>query len=461
MRVDVVLAITLDRDSDKPLFEQLCQGVRRRAIEGELKAGTRLPPSRSLAIELGISRSTVVMAYEQLVAEGYLSSVQGSGYTLTDIGGVELASQVPKLRPVEAVQRERPVRITQADMQLFPHKQWAARLAKICRSAPQRLLQGGEVFGDLGLRRAVADHLAQWRGFEVSPERVIICAGASDALELSVRTLCRLGDCIALEEPGYLPLRSLIEALGMQRCAAPIDEQGAQLPPPQAKLAVLTPSHQYPLGGAMSPQRRLQFIAWAQRQRCWLIEDDYDSEFRYAGRPIPALASLDAQRTLYIGSFSKVFASHLRLGYLVVPQSLCERFAQSLQVFAPKASYLPQPVLADYIDSGDFYRHLRRVRRAYDLRRQYLLEQLQTRFTVFGEVIDHRAGMQLVFTLFALSDAQVARAMGERGFEIAALSSFYAGSARQSGLVIGFSGIDSRVMAQLLDALYEVLTQLV
>ncbi len=457
------LAFSIDRQLPTPVFEQICQAIRSHAASGGLAKGTKLPPTRAFATELGVSRSTVVSAYEQLVAEGYLQSVQGSGYTACSIGSVELNKVTPPaiMRPVEVNQTPvRPFQAGQPDMRLFPHKQWAKAVSRVCRTMPESMLMGGTVQGNAALRMAVVDHVSEWRGIKAAPHQIFITAGSGDALEICIKTLTRSGATIGLENPGYLPLRSFVKDLGLRPTYLDIGPQGASLPDPscKAKLVVLTPSHQYPLGGAMSPNRRLEFIQWAKAKSSWIIEDDYDSEFRYSGRPIPAMAGFDQlSRTIYVGSFSKIFSNSLRLGYLIVPEVLIDQFRSTLARTGVKASYMPQQALAEFINTGEFYRHLRRMRRIYGERRKYLIDCLASDFAQFGSFEDHHAGMQVVFHLRSdISDTRVAKRAGALGLTVSPLSGYAGGPPNYNGLLLGFCGFSKDEMEAALGGLKSV-----
>ena len=253
-------------------------------------------------------------------------------------------------------------------------------------------------------------------------------------------------DHIGLEDPGYPQIRHFVSSLGMRPLWLDVGPEGAALPPPGSSespsLVVLTPTQQYPLGGAMTPGRRMEFLRWADRADAWLIEDDYDSEFRYAGRPIPALASFgENARTIYAGSFSKIFSNNLRLGYLVVPGVLNEQFGQTLRRYGGKASIMPQRALATFFEDGEFYRHLRRVRRVYAERRRVLIDLLRASLGPDARIDDPQAGMQFVLKLPGHCDDQaLSRAAGERGLSVSALSSYYASERPRKGLVLGFCG---------------------
>ncbi|GAA6209369.1 PLP-dependent aminotransferase family protein [Cognatishimia sp. WU-CL00825] len=458
------LTFAVDRASKTPVFEQICMAVRRHVQSGPLLAGQKLPPTRSLAIELGVSRTTVVTAYDQLVAEGYILGRPGAGYEICDTGALELGGTLAKplitTSPAMATTNPAaPFRAGEPDMRLFPHRAWGRTVARVFRSAPVQLGSDDSLIGHQGLRRAIADHIAEWRGVEAHCDQVIVTAGASDALELCLRCLAQAGDTIAVEDPGYRPLKHFIADRGLTLGFMATDTQGAILPKVKAKAAILTPSHQYPLGGTMSLQRRQSFLSWAQRQGSWLIEDDYDSEFRFAGRPIPALAGFDGlQRSIYIGSFSKIFSNELRMGYVVVPKSLQARFVTTLRRFGRKASQMPQAPLADFMQSGEFYRHLRRVRRIYGKRRAFLLGALQDRFQDVGWFTDHHAGMQIAFHLnIDLPDTNVMSAGRKAGLDIEALSGFCSGPAKCNGILLGYCGFDEQELDKALGTLRQVI----
>lgn len=453
-------AFAIDRGSATPVFEQICTNLRDKVMAGTLATGNKLPPTRAFATELGVSRSTVVTAYEQLVAEGYLQSLQGSGYRVCARQGVELgtpAARIGRYFPPEEAHLVRPFETSQPDMRLFPHRQWAKTVARVCRATPEALLTGSGAFGSFDLREAIRNHVAEWRGIDASPHQVIVSAGSTDALEICIRTLARFGDPVGLEDPGYQPLHRICVAQGLRPALMPIDDQGATLPRgrPAPRLVVLTPSHQFPLGGAMSPNRRLSFIRWARAADGWILEDDYDSEFRYAGRPIPAMAGFDRlDRTIYVGSFSKIFSNTLRLGYVIVPDNLIDTFRKTLRQFGVRASHMPQQALADFISSGEFYRHLRRMRRIYGDRRRFLLERLARDFSDIGASIDHQAGMQIAFHLKnGHRDTDIAKCADRAGLAVSALSGYGSAAADHNGLVLGFCATTEEEMSDALSQL--------
>lgn len=456
----ISLSLPLDRDSATPIFEQIAAGLRRRIMAGDIAANTQLPPTRSFAEQLGVSRSTIVTAYDQLVAEGYIQGRAGAGFMVENMGDVSLPSSVPTPKLVETPrQQSRPFRPGEPDMRLFPHRAWGKAVSRICRRSPEVLLGTAPRFGLPALRAAIAQHVADWRGLDVDPAQIIVTAGAADGVEMSLRAICRHGDVAALEDPGYRPLREFVTAQGLTPEFLSVEEGGTTLPQ-RAKVAILTPSQQYPLGGSMSPQRRHDFLRWAAEQDAWVIEDDYDSEFRFAGSPIPALAGLDNSRTVYVGSFSKIFSNTLRIGYAIVPASLLDTFAAVQRRFGARASLMPQAPLAEFMQSGEFYRHLRRVRRTYGQRRQFLIEALRTDFGDVGHFTDHQAGMQVALHLRdAFNDQQIVQRAEAQNLEVEALSAFCQAGADYNGLLLGFCAFDEAEMSEGLARLRGVFNQ--
>jgi GntR family transcriptional regulator/MocR family aminotransferase len=465
------LSISLDKHARKPIYMQICDVVRQRIIEGRLAPGSSLPSSRNYAIELGVSRTSIVSAFEQLKAEGYLKARQGSGYFVTPIGNLDKVGKFHVKNtsdsPSDSWETSAPIKQTGAgDMRLFPYRQWAQCVTRVARESPESLLQAVDPFGDHKLRESIAQYLFDWRGIELSPKQILITAGSIDALEICVRTLIRDGDLIGLENPGYRPLRNFVQQEGFSPTWLSVDQNGARIPKPNTKtrppkMVVLTPSHQFPLGGAMSPERRANFINWAEKSNSWIIEDDYDSEFRYAGKPIPALTGRDwSGRSIYVGSFAKIFSTGLRLGFLVTPPELQEEFSLTLSRFTSRASSTMQRVLSVFMDNGMFYRHIRRVRRVYAERRKTLIDCLDTELGHILSYDDYHAGMQFVTRLpEEYDDGLVAQAAKKAGVFVSPLSDYYAGNDKKSGLLIDFCGYQNDEIVRNISILREVLEQ--
>ncbi|PJK30789.1 PLP-dependent aminotransferase family protein [Minwuia thermotolerans] len=464
----LLAALTLDRTLPAPLAAQVYDALRALIADGRLKPGAALPASRPFAAELGVSRATVVAAYDQLVAEGYAEGRRGSGVYVGDIGVVPApaAATAPSERRRPQAARSRPVAFDPGvpDMRAFPYRAWGRTVARTARATPEALVQETEAFGDPDLRTEIARHLAEWRGVEARPEQIIVTAGAGDALEIAIRTLAGPGDTVGLEDPGYLPLREFVLGLGLRPLWLDVDAEGAA-PPPAAdppRLGILTPSHQFPLGGAMPTSRRFAFLNFAEATGAWLVEDDFDSEFRYAGRPIPALASLDrGGRVIYVGSLSKVFSMGLRLGYMVAPEALLPAFRDTLERRSrPKASAALQRPLAAFMAEGEFHRHIRRMRRIYAERYRAFLGLLAA--SVGGRFAweESQAGMQIALRLEeGADDAALSRLAAEAGVRCPPLSRYRARPGGPRGLLLGFCACEPAEMAGGFARLEQVLTR--
>lgn len=451
----------LERKKRKPLYVQIYDALRQQIISRHLTPGSRLPSSRNYAIELGVSRTSIIAAFEQLEAEGYIESRRGSGSYVTPMGNFDVLDQTHShqthrhqtnrgnTHQWDAINLDN--QSGSADMRLFPYRQWARCVSKVARESPESLVQPGDPFGDRQLRESIAKYLFEWRGMNVSPRQILVTAGSIDALEICIRTLVKQNELIGLEDPGYLPLRNLVKNRGLSPVWLPIEQDGVQVPSstPNRKtpgLVILTPSHQFPLGGAMSPSRRIEFLNWATNTGSWIIEDDYDSEFRYAGKPIPALTGIDRSgRSIYIGSFAKIFSTGLRLGFLVAPFKLLEEINQTLSRFASKASVSMQRPLSEFMNNGEFYRHIRRVRRIYAERLRTLMDCLRTELGETLSFEDHQAGMLLTATLpDDYNDIAIAQAARAEGILVSALSAYHAGKNKPSGLLISFCAYEEQ-----------------
>ncbi len=384
---------------DTPLYQQLYTHLRAAILSGELKHGLKLPSTRALASELNVSRNTVANAYRQLMAEGYLESHAGSGtfvarvlpeQLLTTLDRKHAAipqqaeSNPPHLptttRPPSKSELPRPFRSDVPALDVFPYKLWSRLVVRQARRLPRTAFSYQDPAGYRPLREAIAAHVTVSRGVHCTPGQIIVVAGAQGALDLAARVLLKAGDPVWMEDPGYPGARGALLGAGAQIIPAPIDQEGLMIEAaiaraPHARLAYLTPSHQFPLGVTLSLTRRLALLDWAKRTGAYLLEDDYDSEYRYAGRPLAALQGLDdADRVIYIGTFSKVLFPALRIGYLILPSSLVEKFLELRRYMDTHLPILEQAVLTDFMAEGHFTRHLRRMRTLYAERRATLLE---------------------------------------------------------------------------------------
>lgn len=450
-----IAAISLDRAGAAPLHVQLTSQLRDMILSGRIAPGGRLPGSRAFAGDLGVSRITVTTSMDQLVAEGFAEGRHGKGLfvaphlpdTSLKITGYDEPFEI---RPIDKG-RSAPLPFQPAahDARLFPHQEWAKLLEQAWRNPDTRTASGIDPSGHPALREAIAHHLHEWRGLRCQPTQVFVTAGGGDATQLLIRALGLAGHDVILEDPGYPLFASELLQQGVGVVPVAVDVDG--LDPaamPEARLAIVTPSRHYPTGVTMPLARRLDLLAWSDRHQALILEDDFDSEYRYRGTPLPTLIGLaDNERVLYMGSFSKVFTPQLRLGYLVVPEPLVASFEQVLRDRGPLASAVAQPALAQFMVSGRFATHIRRMRRVYSARQQALVESVSRHLSGLLEVQAEAGGMHLTATLSAalsarMSDTEVSQRATEAGLVLPALSSYSAASAGHQGLLMGYSGFD-------------------
>jgi GntR family transcriptional regulator / MocR family aminotransferase len=451
------LRMRLDRRLSTPLFRQLYQRVRDAILDGTLRPGAMLPSSRSLAAQLSTARGTVELAYAVLAGEGYIVGHPTSG-TMVNPGlrhlpaaGSDSELRRTIIQPHPSPDRPAPARPFQMGLpalDAFPRKAWARLIARRAQSLSESAMVSPEPAGYKPLRQAIAAYLAISRGVRCSPSQIFITAGYQGSIGMITRSLLAPGDAVWFENPGYFRARDALVKAGAKIVPVPVDGDGIEtsfaigsLPP--ARLAVVTPSNQCPLGATLSLPRRLELLVWAGRTGAWILEDDYDSEFRYEGRPLPALKSLDdAEVVLYAGSFSKVLSPGLRLGYLVVPSCAIDPFSRDAELLAPMSSLLDQMVLTDFITQGTFARHLKRMRRLYAERRRALVCALTS---IFGSslVLDvPSGGMHVIGRVPGCPDDVGLVACAQRaGLAPFPLSVCSAGQPIDSGLLLSFSNI--------------------
>jgi GntR family transcriptional regulator/MocR family aminotransferase len=467
--------VSLDRRLARPLHRQLYDGYRDAILDGRLRPGQRLPSTRSLAQDLQISRIPVIMAFEQLVAEGYVESRVGAGSfvsaALPDSPPAHTRKGTPTTRRpgprrvpptrLEAVfepwlELHGAFRVGQPALDEFPAELWARLVARHARKLSRRQMTYGDAMGLPVLREALAEHLGTVRSVACSPEQIMIVSGSQQALALAARALIAPGDAVWLEEPGYGGARDALHLAGARIVPVPVDYDGLDVAAgiargADAKAAYVTPSHQYPLGVIMSAPRRLQLLDWARRRGAWLVEDDYDSEYRYDTRPLASLHGLDGDaRVLYVGTFSKILFPALRVGYLVVPPDLAKRFCRLREAMDIFPSPLYQMVLAELIHEGHFARHLRRMRSTYAERRRALETALVRELGDTVQIVGDRAGMHLVAMLPPdARDRDIAVQAARRGISVIPLSSCYTGRRSQPGLMLGYG---STRLAEIPDA---------
>ncbi len=460
-----VPAIHVDRQADAPLHRQVYESYRQAILSGQLRHGAKLPSTRELARELGLSRNTVMTAFEQLLAEGYLDGKIGSG---TYVSG-----QVPEAlqRPVRPPAVASPQLSLASDLLMHEHSPytrgfgafglnlpaldqfpWAvwSRLTSSCsrRQTKDQLSYSGPK-GWKPFREAIAAHLRTARNVRCEAEQVIVVSGSQQALCLALQVLLNPGDRVWMEDPGYQGAREAFLLQGLRECTVPVDSEGIMVSEgqrlyPDARCAYVTPSHQYPLGVTLSLQRRLELLRWANRNQAWILEDDYDSEYRYVSRPLSSLQGLAEQdRVIYLGTFSKVLFPSLRIGYLVVPPGLADRFAvvrRALDCFPP---VLYQMILTDFLREGHFARHLRKMRSVYASRVEELKASVDRELSGRAHIEAADSGMHAVlFVSPEIDDVRLSAEAARRGVTARALSPAYRGGQSRKGLVLGFGGAD-------------------
>lgn len=467
-------AIDLDRSEPTALHRQLYYRLSIAILTRRLMPGTRLPPTRALAAELGVARNTVVNAFEQLLAEGYIEGKVGSGTYVShalpdDVLQTRAKTNLPtRVKSTSATLSKRGAIIAAAPttqwqdsgrprafrpgipaLDEFPFEVWRQLANKRWRTLARDLLSYGEPEGYPPLRQAIAAYLGQSRGVRCEPEQVIVVAGSQQALDLAARLLLDPGDVVWIEEPGYRGARGALLAAGAKLVPVPVDVEGLRVDvgirkAKTARVAYVTPSHQYPLGVTMSLSRRLMLLEWAARSNAWILEDDYDSEYRYSGRPLTALQGLDnAQRVIYIGTFSKVLFPALRLGYLVVPPNLVDAFIAARVMTDRQAPVLDQAVLADFIAEGYFARHLRHMRTLYAERRAALVESVVRELDGMLEITSEQAGLHVLARLpKGVDDRAVAQRAATQDVEAPALSDYALTHLARGGLVLGYAAVN-------------------
>ncbi|MNF39314.1 HTH-type transcriptional regulatory protein GabR [compost metagenome] len=466
-------------DPGQGLARQLYQALRERILDGRLGSRTRLPASRDLAALLGISRNTVTRAFDQLYAEGYVEGRVGDGTYVAGLSGASRAALPSPAGPAPgpALQRLRdhhlppPVpgaprafRVGVPAFDLFPFETWARLSARFWRKPSPARLGYGDPAGDMGLRELVAAYLRSSRGLACDPAQVVITCGAQQAISLCAQLLVQPGDRVAIENPGYRAAGHAFAVAGAQLCGVPVDNDGldsaalARLE--DCRLVYVTPSHQYPTGVTLSLARRLELLEWAERRDGWIVEDDYDGEYRYSGTPLAPLASLDRQgRVIYVGTFCKITFPALRLGYLVLPPALAEAFARRRALDMRHSEIGTQAVMAEFIAAGHFQRHVRRMRLAARARRDALLRDWPEAIPGCSPMPPVDAGLHLCVRVESLArERDLVASARAVGVELNGLSEYWLDESAEpvdnrAGLVLGFAAVPEAQIAEAIRAL--------
>ncbi len=478
------IAINLNINSF-PLHQQLYEQLRAYILTGKLPPGTRIPSTRAMAKSLNISRSTVTQSYEQLFSEGYLETVMGSGtYVCT-----QLPDDLLHSKPVEVIfgtgkdahstrfrlskygkilaNTENVPRVHEGKEEIsfrygrpafneFPIKLWRSLLSKYCGASKEWLDYSIEPLGYKPLRCAIANYISRARAVNCTPEQILITNGTQQALDLIMRLLIEPDNTIALEDPGYLSARLIFQTHGAKLLPIAVDDNGLVVSKLETysnqdiRLVYVTPSHQFPTGAVLSLPRRLELLAWATQTGALIIEDDYDSEYRYGDRPIPALQGLDkSESVLYIGTFSKVLFPSLRIGYLVLPKSLVPIFTRAKWLTDRHLPILEQQVLAEFIEEGHLERHIRKMRSIYDQRRQVLVQALHSHFGEKATIFGDKAGLHIMVHLQTdLSENEIIQRAAQVGVGMMSASTQYLIPTRRNEFIFGYGELDEQQLIE-------------
>ena len=481
-----LLSLSIERQAAMPIFRQLHNGLRHAILSGAAASGSRLPATRLLATRLGVSRTSVVSVYEQLLAEGYVEGRPGAGtFVSQDVLRPPVAPEVaaaappppPASRPTPAARYASlkpddaqfgavPFNIGRCTLDERTLRIWRGLTAAQLRKPDPLWLGYSDPRGSPRLREALARYLRAARGVHCDPAQIMVLSGTQQAIDLTVKILVEPGDAVWIEDPAYPAMHAALQAARARVVPVPVDRHGLVVADgiaacPVARAVYVTPSHQSPSGVVLSMARRLELLAWARDARSWVIEDDYDSEFRYAGRPLASLQGIDrGERVIYLGTFSKVLFPGLRLGYAVVPYELLDAMIAARHLTDRHAPGLTEAVVTEFIEQGHFGAHLRRMCARYRVARDGLVAAARAKLGTFMEVDAPDQGMHVTARLRpGLDDAAIARAGLARGVVLRPMSPLYLATPPVSGFMLGFTGYDMPSMQAGVDRLAAVLQQ--
>ncbi|WP_374724231.1 MocR-like pyridoxine biosynthesis transcription factor PdxR [Calidifontibacillus erzurumensis] len=416
----------LNRELSEPLYSQLYHWIKKEIEEGRLLHGMKMPSIRQLATHLKVSRNTVVTAYQQLESEGYLESVPKSGIWVAEI---EKAALHPMEKVVPVRQEWKSSNETlinfeygNIDLEKFPLKLWKKCISDVVSQNNNWLFEYGEKQGEFSLRQEISKYLLQSRGVHCTPEQIIITSGTQNSISLICHLLNLQQEKVAIEEPGYNGVRNVFENEGCHMEPVPLEKDGLSLEHvhlSKAKAVYITPSHQFPFGMILSISKRIKLLNWAYQTGGYIIEDDYDSEFRYKGQPIPSLKSLDEEeRVIYLGTFSKSFLPSIRLSYMVLPPSLLDQYTQNFRNYNQSASPIIQRAMALFMESGEFERHIRRMRKKYQRKHQTLIKSIEQNMGSKVRIIGEDAGLHILLKLNTVSSFELIETALQKGVQV-------------------------------------------
>lgn len=448
------LTIPIDLNAKVHLYEQIYEYIRKEILEGRLTPGEKLPSSRLLAAHLQISRSTINLAYEQLVAEGYIEASPYRGYFISKIESpLRLEKENKKNTKLQEEEKKYLYHFTPngIDMKEFPYRTWRRITKEVLSVDSKDLFAIGQPQGDRELRQTIAQYLFAARGVNCRAEQIIVGAG-NDYLLILLRMLLEENSVIAFENPTYTKAYRIMESLGFDLCLIGMDENGmkaGELKKSRADVAYIMPSHQFPTGGVTSVGRRNELLKWAsEKSGRYLIEDDYDSEFRYRGKPIPSLQGMDhEEKVIYIGTFSKAIAPAIRVSYMVLPQKLLEVYEKRGKLISSTVSRIDQKILNEFIRCGAFERHLNRMRKIYKAKHDLLLEELKPFRKKFEIKGDNAGSHILLCALYEVTEKDLKEKAQKEGIKIYGLSDYMVDDRVTSHfpttVILGYAGMDT------------------
>jgi GntR family transcriptional regulator/MocR family aminotransferase len=480
--------IVVDRKAATPLHKQIYNGFRTAILRGDICPGQQIPSSRELAADIQVSRFPVLNAYSQLQAEGYFESRACAGtFVSSSLPEQLMSAQKPVVKPLQTRSGPRHISrrallfpafavdkiprgwgafgVHQPAYDLFPFQIWSSLIHQHSKNPNANALSQIDPLGLERFREAICSYLRTARAVKCEPDQIMIVSGSQQALDITARVLLDEGDPVWIEEPGYFLQRTVLNAAGCRLIPVPVDREGMNVLAGiklyrKPRAIFVTPSHQYPLGWTMSASRRLQLLNWAQTSGAWVIEDDYDSEYRFESMPIASLQGMDVNsRVIYIGTFSKVLFPSLRVGYIVIPSDLVERFVAvrfAMDIFPP---YLHQEALADFMNLGHFGRHIRKMRQVYSQRRATLVESLERECGDMLEVHGIAAGMNVTVSLpKGFRDQEIAARAAQQKLWLLPLSKNYLGRPLRQGFNLGFGSTETKQIPAAVRKLRALLT---
>jgi len=449
----VNIAIHLHKDSNEPVYMQLYHYFKTEILAGKIEAGTKLPSIRYLASVLHISKNTVIDAYQQLWTEGYVESKEKSGYTVVRLPSYEYTAtqkkMVHKERSEKDINYSLDFHYGDIDETTFPINAWKKTIKAVMEDNQYNWMMYGNKQGELILREALVGYLYRSRGIQTTADHLVITAGTEHLIRLVLSIMDKKSLCIGMEEPGYDGVRNVFKEMGLPISSIPVVEEIghdlSELLNSSCNLTYLTPSHQFPIGRIMPISKRIELLKWAERTNGFILEDDYDSEFRFQGSPIPSMKAIDQHdRVIYMGTFSKAFLPSLRISYMILPNALLEKWKEQRITDSQSSSPLLQQALARFIQTGDFERHIKRMRKVYERKYTILIQSIKQYMGDAVEVISEKAGLHILIRVPLNKEERFLAKAEKIGIKIYATKSYYAEKKDCYPLLLGFGGLEEK-----------------